>query len=103
MRKQIGALKRISFAGCVFLLLYFAFSLEAYAFIRGDINRDDRVGLPEAIYALQMTAGARDAIASKVINVPGDFSTIQEAVDATIPGDTINVAAGTYTGSILII
>ena len=33
---------------------------------------------------------------SSTINVPGDYSTIQEAIDASLDGDVINVLAGTY-------
>jgi len=32
------------------------------------------------------------------IAVPGDLPTIQEAIDASLDGDTIDVAAGTYSG-----
>ena len=35
-------------------------------------------------------------------NVPGDFTTIQAAVDGAGPGDTINVGAGTYQEDIIV-
>ena len=33
---------------------------------------------------------------SRTINVPGEYPTIQEAIDGSSDGDTINVAEGTY-------
>jgi hypothetical protein len=35
-------------------------------------------------------------INATVINVPADYSTIQEAINASINGDTVLVASGTY-------
>lgn len=43
--------------------------------------------------------GSVDARAA-IINVPTDYTTIQAAIDAASPGDTIAVAPGTYAGNI---
>ncbi len=37
-----------------------------------------------------------------IINVPGDFNTIAEAINSTADGDTVLVAPGTYTQSVLL-
>ena len=45
---------------------------------------------------------AAPVFAGDIINVPGDYDTIQEAIDAASDGDTIVVAAGLYEESVVI-
>jgi len=42
------------------------------------------------------------AASSKVITVPNDYPTIQQAVDAAAPGDKIKVKSGTYNEFVLV-
>jgi len=56
-------------------------------------------GAPARASSLSI-AGAQGALASIV--VPRDFPTIQAAVDAAAPGDTITVRSGTYTEEVVI-
>ena len=73
------------------------FSPNAYGFLEGDVNDDNRIDLIEAINALRVASGAQSATSTQILNVPGDFATIQEAIDAASEGDTISIAATTIT------
>lgn len=49
-------------------------------------------------HLLSVALLANSAFAAGEIHVPGDFSTIQAAIDASADGDVVVVADGTYTG-----
>lgn len=49
-----------------------------------------------------LATGALSASANGVLHVPGDFDTIQDAVDDADPGDIIQVAAGIYNEQVKI-
>lgn len=45
-------------------------------------------------------APSTEAPAAGVLNVPADYATIQEAVDAAVEGDLILIAPGTYNEAV---
>lgn len=59
-----------------------------------------------ALCTLLLTLAAAHVVTSgsqrHVLRVPADFATIQQAVDAALPGDVIRVAPGTYCERVLI-
>jgi parallel beta-helix repeat protein len=55
-----------------------------------------------ALAMLIVNFGSTPAQAASTIVVPRDFPTIQAAVDAVAPGDTIRVRSGTYTEQVVI-
>ena len=63
-----------------------------FAACGGDKNAVSTTVAPTTAPASETTAGVDDG----TINVPADFPTIQEAVDAAAPGALILVAEGTY-------
>ena len=48
---------------------------------------------------ITLVAAASAGEAQTVIHVPGDYTMIQEAINAAADGDTVLVAAGTYSGA----
>lgn len=84
-------------------LFSITFSFPGLAYVIGDINKDDKIDMTEAIHALQVASSVRTAAnARAMINVPAQIPTIQKAIDAAAPGDVINVATGTYTETLTI-
>ncbi|MFM7045961.1 MAG: right-handed parallel beta-helix repeat-containing protein [Ilumatobacteraceae bacterium] len=57
---------------------------------------------PPATAPTTETMPATSAPSADAIEVPGDYATIQEAVDAASPGDLVLVAPGTYSEAVTI-
>jgi nitrous oxidase accessory protein NosD len=72
-------------------------NFERDYYIPGEDLEADRISEPEP--EPESEPPVRDPI---TINVPGDYSTIQAAIDAAINGDTISVNSGTYNENIVI-
>jgi parallel beta-helix repeat protein len=55
--------------------------------------------MPAAMYVMLSVLGAPGTANAELRHVPGDYATIQAAVDAAVPNDTVLVAPGVYTDS----
>ena len=60
------------------------------------------VGAAAVATLLALAVGEAGGAAHRVIIVPRDYPTIQAAIDAAAPGDTINIRSGTYTEEVVI-
>lgn len=58
-----------------------------------------RSGLGLLLLGVGVLLPIGEAQAATVRNVPSTYATIQAAIDASVNGDTVQIAAGTYTGA----
>jgi nitrous oxidase accessory protein NosD len=57
---------------------------------------------PSALLALGLALALGAPAQAKTLSVPGEFATVQGAVDAAAPGDVVQVGRGTYVEEVVI-
>lgn len=57
--------------------------------------------IPAIFVALLLVVALSDSVNADLIHVPGDYPTIQQAVDNSSPGDEIVIDAGTYAENVV--
>lgn len=83
-------------------LLTKVIAARASCYTRGGIMRLERqMNSPWVALVLALGLLPASAATAGVLHVPADFPTIQEAVDAAQPYDTIKVATGDYQGAVI--
>lgn len=100
---KMSHMLRLIVKSSVALVILLFFPMSGLGYVQGDINSDDRIGLEETIFSLKVLSDAATPLSGNTIKVPEDIPTIQQAIDAASDGDTISIAAGTYTESLNIV
>jgi hypothetical protein len=54
-------------------------------YVEGDINSNNKIGLEETIYSLQVAAGLTIPLSGTTVNVPGDRHTYNPAGNQCLP------------------
>ena len=72
---------------------------ECPIIIKGSIDREDCVKRVY-IFALALVVFAYLPVSATIINIPDDYPTIQQGIDASSDGDTVLVQPGTYVENI---
>ena len=68
--------------------------------LRNDVSVNSRLSL--VLFLLTLVSFGGTLAEASTLKVPGDYGTIQEAIDAASAGDTIKISSGTFTENIVV-